>query len=66
MMHTIPEDSVLRRHYLAAANRQQQAASRPAASASQSSVRSGMTGSAETQQTGGIFGFIKRLFGAQT
>ena len=65
-MQTIPEDSVLRRHYLAAASRQQQAASRTAEPVSQSSDRTGMPGSADTQPTGGISGFIKRLFGVQT
>jgi hypothetical protein len=55
---SVPEDSVLRRHYLASAAMQQAAGQRP----SPSPVAATPEPSSAPQQ-GGLLGFFKRLFG---
>jgi hypothetical protein len=60
-MSAIPEDSVLRRHHLASIARRQtaSASSAPSPQFAQSST----TAHATQNSSGGILGFIKRLFG---
>ena len=62
-MSAIPEDSVLRRHYLANSSRRQTVSKSSAPSPSPQYAQSGTTAAATQNSSGGILGFIKRLFG---
>ncbi|MEE9424037.1 MAG: hypothetical protein V3V18_03550 [Methylococcales bacterium] len=62
-MSAIPEDSVLRRHYLANSSRRQTVSKSSAPSPSPQYAQSATSTQVTQTSSGGILGFIKRLFG---